>query len=224
VIVSRLPGEIRALVFDMDGTLYIDQDYFRYQESSQVARLARHLDLAESKAQARLDEARKARRAAGLPKTSMANLFLGFGIDMATIVRWREEEIRPAEWLRADPRLDATLAGLARHYRLALLTNNPKKVGIESLEALGIRARYEVVIGLDDTFESKPSREPFLKVCGTLGLPPALCVSIGDREDVDIEPALAIGMGAILVDGVEDVYRLPELLANPELSATRPPK
>ena len=216
MIVSRLPREIRALVFDMDGTLYTHRDYFRYQESSQVARLARHLGLAESEAQARLAKAREARATAGLPKTSMARLFLGFGIDMPTIVRWREEEIRPGEWLEADPRLDGTLAMLAPRYRLALLTNNPRKVGIESLEALGVRSRFEVVVGLDDTFESKPSREPFLKVCGALGLSPSRCVSIGDRMDVDIEPALAIGMGAVLVDGVEDVYRLPGLLITPD--------
>jgi len=218
VIVSRLPREIQALVFDMDGTLYTHRDYFRYQESSQVARLARRLDISAAAAADMLEEVREARRQAGLPKTSMARLFLGFGIDMATIVRWREEEIRPAEWLDADPRLDASLAMLARHYRLALLTNNPKKVGIDSLEALGIHSRFEAVVGLDDTFESKPSRAPFLKVCGALGLSPSSCVSVGDREDVDIEPALAVGMGAILVNGVEDVYRLPGLLISPGIS------
>ena len=218
MIVSRLPREIQALVFDMDGTLYTHRDYFRYQESSQVARLARRLDISAAAAADMLEEVREARRQAGLPKTSMARLFLGFGIDMATIVRWREEEIRPAEWLDADPRLDASLAMLARHYRLALLTNNPKKVGIDSLEALGIHSRFEAVVGLDDTFESKPSRAPFLKVCGALGLSPSSCVSVGDREDVDIEPALAVGMGAILVNGVEDVYRLPGLLISPGIS------
>jgi len=148
----------------------------------------------------------------------MAKLFLGFGVDMGSIVRWREEDIRPGEWLKADPLLDETLAALTPSYRLALLTNNPKRVGVESLEALGVRARFETVIGLDDTFESKPSREPFLKVCEALGHPPPACVSIGDREDVDIEPALAVGMGGILVDGVEDVYRLPGLLASADLS------
>jgi len=218
VTICRLPREIRALVFDMDGTLYTHQDYFRYQESSQVARLARRLDISAGAAAAMVEEAREARRSAGLPKTSMARLFLGFGVDMPTIVRWREEEIRPGEWLPADPRLDGTLAMLASRYRLALLTNNPRKVGIDSLEALGVRARFEAVIGLDDTFESKPSREPFLKVCAALGLSPSVCVSIGDREDVDIEPALAVGMGAVLVGGVDDVYRLPGLFANTGIS------
>lgn len=218
MIVRRLPGDISALIFDMDGTLYTHEAYGRYQETSQVARLALHLGIPEFEAAALLRKQREARLAAGLPKTSMANLFLelgraqGFAIDMAAIVRWRVEEIRPAEWLTPDPRLDETLAALARRYRLALLTNNPRSVGAASLAALGVASRFEAVIGLDDSFESKPSPLPFLKTCEILGLPPAACVSIGDRADVDMEPALALGMGGILVDGAEDVYRLPELL------------
>jgi len=212
VILRNLPRDIRGLVFDMDGTLYTHEGYFSWQESSQVARLARRLGLSAERAQALLDEAREARRAAGLPRTSMARHFLALGIDMATIVRWREEEIRPAEWLSADPRLDKALALLASRFRLVLLTNNPERVGAASLAALGVSARFEAVVGLDDTFESKPAPQPFLKACGALGLSPSACVSIGDRRDVDIEPALALGMGGILVSGVADVYGLPELL------------
>lgn len=202
----------------MDGTLYTHEGYGSWQETSQVARLARHLGIREDEAAAMMAKEREARRAAGLPKTSMANLFLGLGrsrgfpIDMTTIIRWREEEIRPAEWLKADPKLDEALAALASRFRLCLLTNNPRSVGMESLTALGVASHFSSVIGLDDSLESKPSPKPFLKACAALGLPPTSCVSIGDRMDVDIEPALALGMGGILVDGVEDVYRLPELL------------
>jgi phosphoglycolate phosphatase/putative hydrolase of the HAD superfamily len=31
---------------------------------------------------------------------------------------------------------------------------------------------------------------------------------VGDRYDVDIAPALELGMGGILVEGVEEVYSL----------------
>ncbi|MCX7028121.1 MAG: HAD family hydrolase [Spirochaetes bacterium] len=210
--VFGLPGEIRALVFDMDGTLYTHHGYARFQESSQVARLAQALGASESEAKTALDRAREARRAQGLPRTSMANLFLGFGIDMATIVRWREEKIVPGDWLVTDQRLDAALALLQKRFRLALLTNNPRKVGEASLAALGVAGRFEFVVGLDDNWASKPAREPFLEVCARLGLEPSFCVSIGDREDVDLATALTLGMGAILVDGVEDVYGLPGIL------------
>ncbi len=212
MIVRALPPKAEALIFDFDGTLYTNAAYARYQEDCQVARLARHLGVAEAEAIARLQAAREARRAAGLSKTSLARHFLSFGVDMASIVRWRIEEIRPSEWIGPNPALDGTLAALSGRFRLALLTNNPRDVGRAGVAALGVASRFEAVVGLDDTFESKPAPEPFLAAAAALGLPPAACVSIGDRVDVDLEPALALGMGAILVDGVEDVYTLPALL------------
>jgi phosphoglycolate phosphatase/putative hydrolase of the HAD superfamily len=193
----------------MDGTLYSNPAYLKWQESSQVARLAERLGIDVAEAVEMMRAAREARRAAGLPATSMGNLFKGFGIGLADIVSWREEDFRPAEWLLPDQNLNQALSILSRKYRLSLLTNNPKKIGIASLEVLGIASHFKTVIGLDDTGESKPSHRPFERVCESMGLKPQECVSIGDRTDVDIEPALAIGMGAILVSGVEEVYSLP---------------
>jgi ribonucleotide monophosphatase NagD (HAD superfamily) len=36
---------------------------------------------------------------------------------------------------------------------------------------------------------------------------------VGDRYDADIAPALELGMAGVLVDGVKDVYLLPEFLS-----------
>jgi phosphoglycolate phosphatase-like HAD superfamily hydrolase len=163
--------DVTALVFDMDGTLYENLDYYRFQESSQVERLAGFLGISPSEAAERLGAAREARRAAALPATSMANHFLTLGVDMPSIIRWREEALDPRQWLTADSRLDAALALLAQRFRLALLTNNPRSVGRASLQALGVAARFEQVIGLDDTGKSKPSAEPFIAACRGLGLP-----------------------------------------------------
>ena len=44
------------------------------------------------------------------------------------------------------------------------------------------------------------------------GVPFSACLSVGDRYDIDLALPLELGMGAVLVQGVEDVYRLPELL------------
>lgn len=204
-IVKMVPS-CKALVFDMDGTLYSNREYGQFQEDSQVRRLAQHLGISYEEAVLRLETSRKAR------KTSMGQHFLSLGISMENIVRWREEEIEPAQWLSPDPALESALTSLSARFRLALLTNNPRLVGYKTLEALGVRHCFEAVVGLDDTGCSKPALEPFRKILDTLGLAPGECVSIGDRRDVDIEPALALGMGAILVDGAEDIYTLPKFL------------
>ena len=201
-----------ALVFDIDGTLYSNAEYMRFQEDVLVEALARERGERIDATRAVIDRMRSERQAAGLGKTSLGRLFAELGVGVETSVRWRIELIDPQEWLDPDPRLAAVLAELATRYALAAVTNNPRAVGERGLEALGVRSRFGVVVGLDDTMASKPAAEPFVRAARLLGLPLGRCISVGDRYDVDIAPALAVGMGAILVDGVEDVYELPRTL------------
>jgi len=212
--VVAIEGEPAALVFDLDNTLYTNPAYAAFQEDALVERLGRELGMSVEAAAARLASLRAERKAAGLGKTSLGKLFAALGIDMAKSVRWREESYKPADWLKRDARLDRALGLLSKEFRLALMTNNPRLVGEKSLDALGVRDHFSVLVGLDDTFSGKPAPEPFALVAERLGADPRLCVSIGDRFDVDLAPAMEMGMGAILVDGVEDVYLLPELFAS----------
>lgn len=200
----------------MDGTLYDNPAYMEFQELSQVRRLAEFKRVGIDEAKKMLADSRAARSACGELPTSMARHFLALGVSMPDIVRWRIEDIRPEQWLAPDPGLDTTLGLLARAFSLGLLTNNPRAVGEAALVALGIRRHFKAVAGLDDSGESKPSLLPFRFICDALGLHPSECVSIGDRESVDGEPALALGMGAIIVSSVRDIYRLPRLLESVE--------
>jgi FMN phosphatase YigB (HAD superfamily) len=210
--VLSLPASLSAILFDLDGTLYSNEPYLRFQSDSQVERLARHMGITLTQAQDKLKAAKEAHKASKGGTTSMANHFLSFGVNMETIIRWRIEEFDPRRWLSPNPALDAALASLSSRYRLGLLTNNPRLVGERSLEALGVRPRFDLVVGLDDSFESKPNRAPFDTFLRLMNVDAGQCLSVGDREDVDLRPALALGMGAVLVKGVEDVCLLPGLL------------
>jgi phosphoglycolate phosphatase/putative hydrolase of the HAD superfamily len=206
-------GEPSALVFDLDNTLYTNPAYAAFQEDVLVERLGRELGIGDVAAAARIASLRSERETAGLGKTSLGKLFASLGVDIATSVTWREECIEPGKWLAKDGKLDLALAALSKRFVLALVTNNPRLLGEKSLDALGVRDRFSALVGLDDTFSGKPAPEPFSLASRRLGVEPSRCVSIGDRFDVDLAPAMELGMGAILVDGVEDVYRLPELFA-----------
>jgi FMN phosphatase YigB (HAD superfamily) len=223
VKIFLIPERTKVLVFDIDNTLYSNSAYAAFQESSQVAKLAEHLGISLQDATNQLEKARKARKEKGLPRTSMGGHFLEFGIDMATIIRWREDAIHPAEWLKPNALLDSALGSLRLKFKLAALTNNPKSIGLGNLEALGIDKHFETVVGLDDTYRSKPEREPFLAVCAALSVRPTEAVSIGDRYDIDIEPALSVGMGGILVNGVLDVLSLPAVVGARNLCRPGPP-
>ena len=208
-----LEREPSALIFDLDSTLYTNKEYAAFQEEVLVERLGRELGLGPGGAEARIASLREERAASGQGRTSLGTLFAALGVDIATSVRWREECIDPGRWLSRDERLDQALGLLEREYRLALVTNNPRRVGLKSLQALGVEGRFQAIVGLDDTMSSKPSPRPFEEAARRLKLQPSLCASIGDRADVDLAPAMSLGMGALLVDGVEDVYDLPGFLA-----------
>ncbi len=210
--VLALPARPRALIFDLDSTLYTDTAYARFQTEVLVARLATTRGESVAATEAALARLRAERAASGSGATSLGNLFAALGVPIEESVRWREELIEPADWLKPDARLDAALAALGRDYRLALVTNNPRSVGEKSLAALGVRSHFPLIIGLDDTMRSKPDPRPFAYAAERLGLEARDCVSVGDREDVDLVPALELGMGAILVAGVAEVYELDVIL------------
>ncbi len=207
-----LPDLIRGLVFDIDKTLYDHEAYARHQSDVLVERLAEErassVEFAREEVEAWRDEHE---RRHGV-RQSLGNTFAALGIPMETSIEWRVELIRPDRFLGRDRRLREALDELRARYRIIAVTNNPERVGRATLEALGVDDLFAHVVGLDTTKRSKPDPRPFLHAARVLGCPAKVLVSVGDRYDVDIAPALKIGMGGVLVDGVRDVYSLSERL------------
>jgi phosphoglycolate phosphatase/putative hydrolase of the HAD superfamily len=204
----------KALLFDMDGTLYSHDEYMRTQIDLPIMRLAQVQGKTFEQMSAEIDAFRK-KWAAGHngQNISLGNIFLSFGISIEENIRWREELCRPEKYLGEDKMLRSTLLRLASRFSLAAVTNNPVSVAVRTFSALGIHDILENIAGLDTCKASKPNKEIFYKAAQLCGVFPELCISIGDRYDIDIALPLELGMGGILVDGVDDVYKLPEILA-----------
>jgi phosphoglycolate phosphatase/putative hydrolase of the HAD superfamily len=211
--VYSLPAKISALLFDMDGTLYTNPSYAQSQIDLAVKRLAVLKGKSFEQMQGEIAEFRAAFERTRGQGTSLANAFTAFGVSIEESIRWREELYEPAESLRPDPLLEKTLARLSASCKLALVTNNPTLIAYKTLSALGVdRTIFSALVGLDTRQASKPDTAPFLKAVETLNVPCTECISIGDRFDVDIAPALSLGMGGVLVNGVEDVYALNSII------------
>jgi phosphoglycolate phosphatase/putative hydrolase of the HAD superfamily len=143
---------------------------------------------------------------------SIGNTFTHFGISIRENVQWREELIQPEQYLVCDLKLRSALELLKSRYALAIVTNNPVSIAIRTLSVLGVEDLFHGIVGLDTCGVSKPSEEMFMRAANLCGAAPESCVSVGDRYDIDIALPLELGMGGILVDGVEDVYNLPEVI------------
>jgi phosphoglycolate phosphatase/putative hydrolase of the HAD superfamily len=196
----------------MDSTLYTSPEYARDQIDLPVRRLARLRGHSFELMKEEIEAYRNAWAKTHGENISLTNTFKYFGISLEENIRWREELYEPSRYLKPDPVLRETLGSLASRFSFALVTNNPVSVAQRTLAVLGAAKFFTIIVGLDTCKVSKPHQAPFLKAREILGIPPEECIALGDRYDFDIAPPLELGMGGILVDGVEDVYRLKEVL------------
>jgi len=215
MITYALPTDVRGLIFDMDLTLYRNEEYYASQIENQVILLAGDRGESVEALRSRLEAwDLEFRRTHGGKKPSFGNTLLGaLGYPIDQSVELRRRAIRPEDYLKPDPVLRDTLLVLRQRYALILVTNNPADVAVRTLEVLGVRDLFPRIIGLDEAGHSKPHPSAFDLAYHALGLPPGQVVSIGDRVPVDLEVPLSRGSGGVLVESMDDVYALPRTLA-----------
>jgi putative hydrolase of the HAD superfamily len=105
-----------------------------------------------------------------------------------------------AGWCTVFPDTRDTLATLReRGYRLGLLSNTwwAAKWHNADLAAHGLAGLLDELVYTSDLPHSKPHPSVFREVASRLGVFPAACVMIGDRQIDDVQGARAVGMRAI---------------------------
>lgn len=215
-----MPEIVHGFIFDMDNTLYTNHDYSIHQEQVLVNRLAQEMGIGQTDCQSRVDQWRNNQAAAnGGRRPSLGTSFCHFGIPIATSIEWRRQLITPELYLKPDPALAYCLEQGFGRIRLAVVTNNPVETACRTFKALGINpAVFVAIIGLDTTGVSKPDPAAFQLASQYLDCPPEKTVSLGDRFEIDLEPALQLGMGAILVEHSNEILDLPRRLFSADKS------
>ncbi len=119
-----------------------------------------------------------------------------------------------------------TLQG--RGMRMGLVTNRftPAEYVEAELVAAGLDDVFTAVVTAGDVGFRKPDPRPFLSVLNQFDVLPSEAVMIGDSLDLDVRPALALGMQAVhrqhgqpvpieTVPGLRVIHRLSDLLDLP---------
>jgi len=137
--VVGLPAVARALVFDIDLTLYDDLEYYNSQTTLLIRRLAQELEETELEMEKRVAAVQQTfAQDNGGRKQSLGNTFLHLGISIEQSVRWREDLFTPETGLQYDPELVKTMQVLSSHFSMSAVTNNPTSIGRRTLRVLGI--------------------------------------------------------------------------------------
>ena len=211
--IHKIPQTIQTLIFDIDSTLYTNSAYAYEQVDCQVREFAKLKKLTSDEARKLVfDFRKKFAEENGGKKISLGNLLTNFGIPIEQSVKWRNDLMRPEDFLVRDEKLIYELQILSKKYKLICVTNNPVKPARKTLEVIGISDFFEHIVGLDTCYKSKPAREPFEKALELTKTTAENAVAIGDRYDLDVQIPLQMGMGGIEVSGVEDVYDLNKIL------------
>ena len=203
----NIPETVKGIIFDIDGTLYTSEEYVFEQVDVQVRHFAKLKSISVEAARKMVEDykAKWAENHNG-EKISLAKTMAAFGIPVAESILWRKKLIKPEKFLHRDEKLVKTIESLKSKYKIICVTNNPVFTARKTLEAIGISDFFPEIIGLDSTGLSKPHYLPFSMALQKMGVEAKNCVAVGDRFNIDIELPVKMGMGGILVDGVEDVY------------------
>ncbi|QKT04773.1 phosphoglycolate phosphatase [Ectothiorhodospiraceae bacterium 2226] len=186
------PVTLRAVLFDLDGTL---------------------ADTAPDLAYA-LNAVREEQGEAPLPFEAIrpvvshgarALIELGFGLAPTAAgfeaLRQRLLTIYQdniARHTRLFPGMESVLDTLeARGIPWGVVTNKPARLTDPLMDALGLTPRAACIVSGDTVAHSKPHPAPLLHACACSGLAPGACVYVGDAQR-DVEAGQAAGMRTLV--------------------------
>lgn len=206
---------LKALVFDLDGTLYDSPRLLAQYPRLAVEFIAGRLGLSRAEAEARFaEEGQWIVRATGHAPSTTRILLTLTGATLEEWATYVAARIDPAAYL--DPRdyawLRQLLRQLRRYYRLGIVSNNNRVLAERILGVLGIRHCFDAMLTINESRRIKPDPSLYRDIAGLLGVEPAACLSIGDRLRIDIIPAEQAGMRGALVKDLHQLRALGEEL------------
>lgn len=211
--IYKIPENLKTIIFDIDSTLYTNDEYAVEQVDVQLRHFAKIKNTTPEQIRKMIEDFRNNYRKEHDGKNiSLGNTLTHFGISIEESIKWRENLLEPKNFLHPDSKLIEVLSKLKEKFNMICVTNNPVLPAFKTLQAIGIDKLIPEIIGLDTCHKSKPDPEILKLAAKKTNAKIDECLSVGDRFDIDLRLALELGMGGILVDGVEDVYTFDKLL------------
>jgi HAD superfamily hydrolase (TIGR01549 family) len=220
------PGDLKAIIFDLDGTLYEQSPVRR----AMLYRILRANLTSPRQGMITLQALRSYRKAheelRHLPPNSgeiaraqliLASKRAGLSPEIlgSYVTRWMEEEPLSllATWMRKGTL--ALLQGAKRSgLKLAVFSDYPAD---RKLAVMGIAGFFDVVVTAQDpeVQRLKPDPRGLEVTLQRLGVRSNEAVYIGDRADVDGEAASQAGIKHFILHGNQDFSELSQLLVKP---------
>lgn len=190
--------ERRAIVFDLDDTLYPMRRYSQSAFAAVATHLHRRCGLRPGRS---LEILAGALDADGRPGHEIDRLIDLCGLpsswlpELVMVSRHHEPALRLSRGIRR------VLLALRASWQVGVLTNGIPDVQARKVRALGLGPLVDAVVFATEhgSGVGKPEAAPFVEVSRRLGVDPARTVFVGDDELRDVAGASAVGMRTIRV-------------------------
>ncbi|WP_435018286.1 HAD family hydrolase [Tundrisphaera sp. TA3] len=190
---------IRALFFDLDGTLLDRAGAHRRYCLDLIAR--RPDAFAAGQGGVDLDRLVAGADAPGWDRRAFArraaSAFPALGLSAAEIAR--DHSARLASFIEPDPAVSGLLGDLAGRYRVAIVTDGAGPVQRAKLGRLGLGAAIPRAFVSGEIGSAKPDPAPFLAALAWAGCLPSEALFVGDDPARDIAGASNVGMATCWV-------------------------
>ena len=171
-------GAIKAVLFDMDGTLIDTECYYRIFWPKALAAFGYHMT----------DEQALCMRSLGRPfAPKQLQEWFGVGIDYAAVREKRKqlmEEVLQRDGVRVKPGAKELLSFLQESgITAAVVTATDNKRATKYLTQTGLAPYFDRVVCATDVPAGKPAPDIYRYACRELGLPPQACIALEDSPN-----------------------------------------
>jgi putative hydrolase of the HAD superfamily len=211
-MMTAAAADIRGIVFDLDGTLYVSDRFAAEIQHTAAAYVAefKGIDPEEAPRLMVVTRQRLFEESGTVPTISAVCTELGGSVQ--ELHRFFERNLRPEVYLTRDERVIESLARLSERYALYIYTNNNRVLTARIMSYLGLDLVFKGVFTIDESWRGKPDLEMLEKLLAAIGLSPHETLFVGDRYDVDLRLPEQLGCPVYLSQTLEQLLRLEELL------------
>lgn len=206
------PQRIKAIVFDLDGTLYVSEPFEQAVWASVSRYAGELLNLPADAAGRQLAALRQRLTEERGTVQTLAVAIEVLGGTVPEMHRRFAAELHPERLIEPDPRVLPLLEALHQRYTSWLLTNNNRTLTDKIVARLALHDCFKRVITINDTWRPKPDESVLDELLTELALPPEAVLFVGDRYDIDLRLPAKRGCPTLLTKTIDQLMQLEQLL------------
>ncbi len=206
-LLNLLDG-INAIVFDLDGTLYVSDDLAHEIKLIAGRYIASLTGIETSDALQLIINTQKRLSVLSDRETTLTEACLELGGDVKQLHRIFANELNPELFLKRDPGLVKLLKRLEHQFELYIYTNNNRALTEKILKSLGVSGLFRQLFTIEDFWQPKPNITALEKIFALIDRKPTECLFVGDRYDVDLRSPAQMGSSVFLSKSVQELLVL----------------